>query len=48
MSSIQIAISLVIYKSVRSSSRRGEDEVKGVNEGARYFSLLQVSLYFSS
>ena len=33
------------YKSVRSSSRMEEDEVKGVDKGFRYVNQLQVSLY---
>ena len=45
LSSIQLANMVHVYWSASSSSRRGGDEVNGVERGDRYLSPLQVSQY---
>ena len=42
LSSIQVAKMVITYWSVRSSSRRGKDGVKGDWERGRFFSQLNV------
>ncbi len=47
-SSIQLDNMEHIYWSVRPSSKRGGDGIKGVDGGYRYFSQLKVLLYHST
>ena len=45
LSSIELANIELVYWSVLSSSRRGEDGIKGVEGGNSYFSPLEIPFY---